>query len=139
MDDAFKIYVERLKEGKPETLNESFAPTFMEVDEKELAFEAPIEVQGEAFVTDDALVISGQIKTKARIPCSICNELTEIEIEIPSFAHTENMSDVRAGVYNLAPVLREALLLELPSKVECGGACPERENIKKYLSKSGEE
>ncbi|MCP5470051.1 MAG: hypothetical protein H7A36_06060 [Chlamydiales bacterium] len=138
MDDAFKIFVERLKEGEPEVLEEVYAPTFMEIEEDELRFEAPIHLEGEAFVSGDSLVIIGQVTTRAKVPCAICNEFTEVSLELPNFTHTEKVDEVKSGVYNLAPILREAILLELPSKAECKGKCPDRERVEKYLAKGGE-
>ncbi|MCH9611296.1 MAG: hypothetical protein S4CHLAM81_07690 [Chlamydiales bacterium] len=135
MDDCFKIFVERLRDDGPETLEESLAPDFMQIEEEELAFEHPVQLSGLATVIDDALVISVSLSTKAKLPCSICNELCEVDLEIGRFEHTESVDEVKSGVYNMAPVLREALLLELPAKAECHGACPDRERIKKYLSK----
>jgi len=135
MDDRFKIFIERLREDGPERLNESFPPSFMEIEEAELAFESPIQMEGQALVADDALVIMATLSTTVKVPCVICNELCEVGLEIPSFEHTESVDEVKSGVYNMAPVLREALLLELPSRAECGGSCPEREKMKKYLSK----
>ena len=134
MDDRFKIFVERLREDGPECLSEDLPPSFMEVEEEELTFKEPVRLDGTAMVADDALIITASLSTKATVLCSICNEPCEVSIEIPSFEHTESVDEVRSGVYNMAPVLREALLLELPTKAECGGKCPEREKIKKYLS-----
>ena len=135
MDDAFKIFVDRLKENQSESLEESFSPGFMEIQEKELAFEKPIELEGKAFVSGDSLMILASVRTKALLPCAICNQPVEVDIEITDFAHTEKVEDIKSGVFNYRSVLREALLLELPHTAECANRCPKREELSKYFSK----
>lgn len=135
MGDGFKIFVERLKDGEREVLNETFSPAFICIDEPELRFEAPVRMEGEAFVCGDTFVISARVSTRAQIPCAICNEFTEVFLEIAKFDHAEKVDEVKGGVYNLAPLLRETILLEVPSRAECEGRCPHRETIEKYLFK----
>ena len=44
------------------------------------------------------------------------------------------LAELKEEIYNYGPLLREDLILKLPSFVECkDGNCPERENIKKFI------
>ncbi|MBI5273318.1 MAG: hypothetical protein HY861_04980 [Chlamydiia bacterium] len=137
MLDAFKICVDRLLEGQVQKIEGSFDPSFLEVDEEELKFRAPVFVRGEVYAADQHLVVHLNASTYATMPCAICNELGDWEIKIDNFYHTEPLSEIKGAVFDLGPQIREALLLELPSYVECGqGKCPHRALIAPYLQKT---
>ena len=57
MSEPFKIYIDRLKGGVNEKFDATLDPSFLEVEEPELYFPAPVRLQGEAYLTDDHLVI----------------------------------------------------------------------------------
>jgi uncharacterized metal-binding protein YceD (DUF177 family) len=135
MDDIFKIFIDRLKDGHEEYLEESYDPQFMDIHEAELCFRDPIELRGKASVRDGTLVLHFILSTIAVIPCAICNCETEVKIAV-DFYHTESISGIPSGIFDFAAVIREAILLELPYTIEChGGNCPERETITKFLKK----
>lgn len=135
-DDRFKIFVHRLKEGEIESIEETFDPGFMGVDEEEIKFEAPVLVKGEAFVCGGNFVLRLGIKTSVDLLCSICNSRVSVALGIASLLHTQKVEEIRSGLFQMADLLREAILLELPHRAECNlGNCPEREEIKKYFSK----
>jgi len=140
MIDAFKIYVDQLRNGNDEEIQEEFSPAFLNVNEKELSFADPIEVNGHAYLTDDSLILNLAIKTKAMIPCSICNEPFKFDIEISNFYHVEELEEIKGAVYDFQELLRETILLETPQFAECHqGKCPDREKIKNYLKEVSEE
>jgi uncharacterized metal-binding protein YceD (DUF177 family) len=85
------------------------------------------------------LILKIKIQTKAMMPCSICNELTEIDIDIPDFYHTEPVQDIPGSVLDYSDIIREDILLEIPQFCECQGKCPERENVKKYFKDSNKQ
>jgi len=135
--DAFKIFIDRVMEGNTESLEFASEPHFMDVEETELQFDHPVSVKGQAYVSDENLFLHLEASTKAKLPCSICNSLTEVEVQISDLIHTESVAEIKGKVYDFSPVVREALLLELPLKAECaGGAWPEREQVKQYFSSS---
>lgn len=135
MPDEFKIYIDRLKGGSTHQINTSFHPSFLEIDEKELQFRKPVTIQGEAYLTDDHLVIHLSAATIAEMPCAICNHTTQFPLAVHQFYHTEPLSEISSSVYDFSQVVREALLIELPRTIECNGNCPERESLTPYLRK----
>lgn len=136
MSDFFKIYVDRLQGGKVEKIDQSFSPEFMEIHEKELGFIDPVLVQGKAYLTDDHLILCLQASTTAKMPCSICNQMTKVPIHVENFYYTKPISELAEPIYDYRDELREAILLELPHFVECEKKCPERKNLDPYLKKS---
>ena len=108
----------------------------MEIHERDLAFQDPIDVEGEAYLADDMLVLHMDIKTAALLPCIICSELVKVEVFIPGFYHAVPLIEVKTGVYNFKELLRETILLETPSLAECcSGKCPQRQELKNYFKK----
>lgn len=135
--EDFRIHLERLREGQQIAIEENFSPDFLDVHEKELAFQKPVSINGEAYLAGDALILHLKLLTFATIPCSICNEPVDVKISIDNFYHAEPIENVKGGVFDYREALREAVLLEIPAFVECQGKCPSRKEIKKYLTKPG--
>jgi hypothetical protein len=134
MLEAFKIYLDRLKGGKSQEIQGSFSPEFLEVDEDELKFERPINVKGEAYLTEDHLVIHLKASSAAKMPCAIFNEMIETPLVVNNFYHTEVLTDIKDAIFDLSGPLREALLIELPRTIECkGGNCPSRKLIAPFI------
>ena len=140
MDDEFKIYIEQLREGSERKFEESLDPVFLDIHERDLVFNKPIGVEGVAYLAEDELVIHWDIETEARIPCRICNELAAVPIQINNFYHSEPLSEIKTGVYNSKELLRETVLLEVPTYAECHeGRCPKRKEVDKYLKESSDQ
>lgn len=134
--DQFKIYVEQLRDGHSEMIEETLDPSFLEIREKELQFTNPVVIKGEVYLADEMLVLHMDIKTCAQIPCIICNEPVKVEIVINGLYHAVPLSEVKSGVYNFKELLRETILLDTPSLTECDqGHCPQRKELQKYLKK----
>jgi uncharacterized metal-binding protein YceD (DUF177 family) len=134
MIEAFKIYIDRLKGGQVQKVEGSFDPEFLEIEEQELQFPRPVKVKGEAYVTDDHLVIHLSASTAAKMPCAVCNEMIEVPLSVGNYYQTEPLSDVPSALYDFSLALREALLIELPRTVECNrGQCPERDIITPFM------
>lgn len=137
MNDGFNIYVEQLRSGNSEKISEAFAPDFLDVHEKELAFNDPVKVSGEAYLAEDNLILHLEISTFASIPCRICNEPVKVPLQLQKFYHSEPLDVIKSGVYNMMPLLREATLLETPAFAECEqGKCPKRKEFEKYIKKT---
>lgn len=139
MKTQLKIYIDRLLDGKTEKIEETLKSDFIDIIEAELDFPSPVSVQGKTYIAEDHLIIQLKIKTDALIPCSICNKSVKVPIEIEKFYHTEELSEIKGQVYDFTSPLREGILLEVPTYVECMGKCPEREKIKKYLSEGNKQ
>lgn len=134
MDDLFKIFVEQLREGHEEKIEEKYDPGFLEIDEPDLVFDTPVELEGVVYLADRELIFHWNIKTEALISCSICNELVRVPIEIRNFYSSEPLTEIKSGIYNFKNLLRETILLEVPPFAECnGGKCLKRKEYDKYL------
>jgi uncharacterized metal-binding protein YceD (DUF177 family) len=137
MQETFKIYVHRLKDGNTEKLFETLSPDFLGVKEPELSFNVPVTIKGEASLADDALVLRLHIETEATMACSICNQDVQVKIVISNLCHTEEVSTIKGAVFDYQEVVREAILLEVPFIAECNsGDCPERATVAKYFTKN---
>lgn len=134
MSDTLKIFVDRLNDGSSSKWESNLEPIFLGPNEKELQFNKPVHVKGEAYITDKHLVLHLHAETKIEMPCAICNNMIEIEIKVHNYYHAEPLEDIKSAIFDSQEVLREAVLLELPKKVECkGGNCPERGILSAYL------
>jgi uncharacterized metal-binding protein YceD (DUF177 family) len=132
--ENLKIYIDRLKDGQAQKIEETLAPDFLDVKEEELFFETPVQVRGEVYLADDHLVIHLDMETSATMPCSICNSAISIPIVVKNSYHTEPLKEIKSATYDVAERVRETILLQTPLFTECnGGKCPEREHLKKFL------
>ena len=137
MDDAFKIYIDQLRDGHTEKIDEKFDPKFLDVQEEDLRFDDPVEVNGEAYLADSDLVLHLDIQTWATIPCVICNEEVRVSIKIDDLYQTIPTAEIKSGIYNFQEMLRENILLMTPLFAECNnGQCPQRSELKKFFRDS---
>lgn len=137
MDDAFKIYIEQLREGHTEKIEEKLDPSFLDVKEEDLSFVDPVEVEGEAYLAENDLVLHLNIHTFATIPCAICNEEIKVSVDLKNFYHTTPANEIKSGIYIFKEMLRENILLTTPLFAECNnGQCPERVQLKKFFRAS---
>ena len=131
---AFKILIDRLKGGHTLKIEEALDPSFLGLNEPELLFKTKVAVKGEAYLTDDHLILHLKARTKASMPCAVCNQMIDADLKVENFYHTQPIEEIRGAVFDFSDALREALLIELPRTVECnGGKCPEREIIAPFL------
>jgi uncharacterized metal-binding protein YceD (DUF177 family) len=134
MEDEFKIYIDQLRDGHEQEISESFSPAFLDLHDDELAFEKNVDVNGTAYIAEDELLIRWSVEAEALVPCAICNEVVAVPIRIEDAYQAIPRAEIRSGIYSFKELLREALILEVPSFVEChGGKCPKRKEVKKYL------
>ncbi len=138
MEDRFKIFVERLREGRTEQISEIFSPDFLEVRDEALSFPDNVYVKGEAYLVENNLILHLDIKTSAQLPCTICNESVIVPIEVRRFTHVEPIANIKGSVFNYKNVLREIIILESPAFAECEGNCPQRKEVSKYFLKDKE-
>ena len=139
MDDQFTIFVDRLKKGHVEKVSESLDPSFLDVDERDLSFQEPVIVAGEAYLAEQELIIRLDASTWVKIPCSICNLPVKIPLKLTQLYFTAAEEEYRKGTYSFRQPLREALLLETPHFAECRGGCPKRGDLAPYMKHPKEE
>ncbi len=134
MEDLFKIYVDRLRDGQEIKIEERVSPDFLEIREPDLAFQKNIEVKGVAYLAENELILNLSILAEALVACSICNEKVPIGIKIENFYYAKPLSEIKSSIFNFKDLLRETILLEVPAFAECNqGNCPKRKEIEKFL------
>lgn len=137
MNEAFKIYVEQLRDGHAEQIEEKLSPEFLDVHEVDLSFIDPVNIKGEAYIAENDLVLHLEVHTLAKIPCAICNEDVKVPISLENFYHTVPMEEIKTGIYNFQEMLRENVLLATPLFAECNqGQCPARKELKRFFRES---
>lgn len=140
MDSCLKIYVDRLREGKKELLDWVLPPDFLHLPEKdEVSFAEDVKIKGEAYLAENEVVLHLDLLGHYEMPCSICNEKSRVLLHLPNFYASEAMDNIKGAIWEVGEILRQAMLLELPSYLECHeGHCPQRKTIEKYFIESEE-
>lgn len=139
-NEAFNIYIERLRGGNTDEINEHFSSDFLDVTDEDLKFTDEVSVEGEAYLAEDELILHFEIAAQGLIPCTICNEPVKVEINLHNFYHAIPIAEIKNGVYNFKDTVREAILLETPPFAECdNGNCRARTEIQKYMAKPQKE
>ena len=134
MKDDFIIYIDRLKDGQVEKIDLELSPVFMEIHEKDLAFNDTVQIEGSFYTTPDHLIGNLQVNTNLMMPCSICDETFSIPICVDNYYITEPLENIPSGLYYPQDGIREAILLETPSFYECNnGQCPCRKELATIL------
>ncbi len=133
MEERFKLYLDRMGDGEPVPLTGTYPPELFEVEETDLTFRKPVQVTGQAYTTDDHLVLHFDAQAVAHIPCSICNEWVEVPLQVKGVYETIPLSEIEGYFFDFHLPLREALLLELPPVAECKGKCPQRETLAPFM------
>lgn len=131
---VFAIFIDRLRGGQTYKIELKVEPAFLGPDEPELKFDTPVQIKGEAYLTDDHLILHCKAHTAVRMPCAVCNEMIEVKLEAKEVYHTEPIGEIKSAVFDFSEVLREALLIELPRTAECNlGKCKERGLMTPYM------
>ncbi len=132
--DQLKVYVDRLKNGHTLKIEEVISPDFLEIDEDDLVFKDPVHLKGEAYLSNDHLIIHLNIATTAILPCNICNVPVPLSIALKNIYLTKPLEEIKGAIYDVADEVRESILLQTPLFAECNnGQCPERGDLKKFL------
>ena len=132
MEHELKIFIEQLQEGEQEKVNLTVSSEFLDIQETDLIFDSPVSIEGEVYVTDHHLIIHVDAKTKAKIRCAICNDLTESSLAAQVYESLP-LSELDSSIFDYSSLLKEELLLQIPLFTECQGSCPERSNLKSFL------
>lgn len=135
--NPFHLVLDYLIGDKKESKEGFFSSDFLEVKEPELVFSPEVWLHWEAYIANQMLVIQMNIKVEIQLPCSVCNQMTSKEIKIEKGYQTIPLKELSQSTVDIAPIFREALLLEVPQFIECNeGLCPERKEIDPFLKKS---
>ena len=135
MKNIFTIYINRLSNGSEAKVCGKYPSDFLDINEAYLQFDPFIHFDAKAYIASDNLILQFNAKAIALIPCSICNEITNVEIIVKNFYHTEYLQNINNGIFDFGENLIEAILLEIPQFAECNkGNCLEKNHIDKYIS-----
>lgn len=134
MDNSSQIWIDRLKQGQTQLINESFDPAFLDIQEEELRISSPISVAGEAYLSENELILRVTASTSVLMPCAICNQFIPVTLSLKNFYHAQSLDEISGAIFDYQLPIREALLIELPQYVECNqGKCPNRTILAPYL------
>lgn len=99
------------------------------------SLDGDIEVAVDLDVLDDSIVVGGVVRARWASPCRRClRDLTEVAVIEVDELHQIEMTDpdafpIENGKLDLAPMVRESVLLELDSdrlcRHDCAGLCPQ--------------
>ena len=137
----FRIYIDRLKGGESQTISETLDPAFLDMQPKEeIRALKPVVIEGSAYLVDEYLVLSLDIKAELEIYCSVCNEPFAFVVHLSHFLHEEQLSEIKKGVFDFSQVLRDTIFLEIPFYPQCGGkTCANRKKIEQFLKKDSQD
>lgn len=135
MEERFRIYIDRLRDGSKQVLDDDCSAEFLDVDETDVRLTGNVSYHIEANLAEDELVVAITAHTTAGIPCSICNQFVQVPIGVEGIYHAVPVAEIAGAVYDCSDIIREMLLLELPNVAECVGGCSERKEIEAYLIK----
>ena len=134
MEGPLIIFTEQLREGKREAIEHVLPPDFLAIQEPELNFTSPIHLKGEAYATDEHLILQLSAHTEVKMPCSICNEMTFVSLKTEEIYHTILFIDLKSTIFDFTDLIREELVILIPHFVECQqGKCPDRNQISKFM------
>jgi uncharacterized protein len=120
-----KVNVKRIPvEG--ETLQGDDPPSIMEVENEDLAFEQPVQYDFFAQLQGHALLVTGKLRTSARLRCSRCLQTFWQRLVVGQFVFHQELQG--EDFVDLTPQMREDIILELPQRAlcqpDCKGLCP---------------
>ena len=136
MKNELNIYVDRLSGGKTEDIDEVFDPIVLEVKDDYLTFNSPLHVSGKAYLAEEFLILNLTIKTMYNVTCKICSEDIIKSLELKDVYLTEEVSNIRAKVYDVLVQVRDTVFINIPDYQECEGNCPLRDQLNEFLKES---
>ncbi|MCB1136894.1 MAG: hypothetical protein KDK78_11550 [Chlamydiia bacterium] len=136
MAEELKVFISDLEAGSVAHIDAVIDPSFMELQEEDLAFRAAVRVAGDVYLAGDELIIRLSADTEASMPCKVCNGEAIVPVHVEQLYLTQPKSDIVNGQLDCTDYVRESLMLELPAFAECrGGQCPQRSQLEEYLAK----
>lgn len=122
-------------DGEETLFEETLSPVFLELPPSDdLVPVSDVDVQGRVYKADEWVVVEGSVEASLSLPCATCNDRTEFRVSISPWELNLPVHEVKHGVLDLTGALREAILLEVPFVIKCGGEeCRNRESVSRYL------
>ncbi len=131
-----QLHTQQLRDGKRDEITATLSPEFLEIQEKDITFKTPIHIQGEAYATEDHLILQLSARTEVNMPCTICNEMVFVPLEAKNIYHTIPFDELKSLIFDFTDLVREEIVLLIPQFIECRqGKCPERSDISKFMKK----
>lgn len=137
MKPVLPVYLERLRDGKVERFEETIDPKLLDIAEEDLTCNDPVKIVAECYIASDWLIIRLTVSCRLVLPCALCNDPFVLPITMHEYLHEEPLEEIHGDVFDLLPLIRETILLEVPFYPQCGGTtCTRREEVEKYIKKS---
>jgi uncharacterized metal-binding protein YceD (DUF177 family) len=135
--ESLCVHLDQLQGGETQEIEFNVSPEFLDVQENDgFLAKHPVQIEGQAYIAEDYLVLDFNIETAITLACALCNTEFELPVELHHFLHEEALKDIKKKKFNFSDVVREAIILEIPFYPLCGGKeCLHRGEIEKYLKK----
>jgi len=106
---------------------------------KNVKFEQQIAYKLHISLVSGGILLAGTLSTKVRCNCGRCLEDFDFNLENIKICHFHE--DINCSEFDIAPDLREDILIKLPMKFTCREDCPgiEYDNIKSESQKKAKE
>jgi uncharacterized protein len=114
------INVKRIPEDG-ETLSGADPSSIMELDEPDIRFEHDVAYELLAQLQENAVLVTGRLRTPATLRCSRCLRIFELPVRVDQFVfHKELQGE---DFVDLTANMREDIILELPQRALCTEGC----------------
>ena len=134
MESPLKIFTEQLRAGKREEIEHVLSSDLLGIQESDLVFHSPIYLKGEAYATDEHLILQLSAHTEVKMPCSICNEMIFVPLKTEEIYHTILFTDLKSTIFDFTDLVREEIVILIPQFIECQeGKCPDRTFVSKFM------
>ncbi len=122
-----KIYVSKLpREGVHLRASEPAEIMDMDIENDEIIFEEPIEVDVFPQIVGNTLLVRGTINVRAKLRCSRCLEYCEHTLTRPQYTFSTTVQP--GDIIDLTESIREDIIIAFPMKPlcskDCKGLCP---------------
>jgi uncharacterized metal-binding protein YceD (DUF177 family) len=132
------IPIERLRVSGVEFIRDELDPAGLDISDEELVCKGPISIEAEISLVDIWVLVKLSLKATLIIPCAFCNETFVFPIKIEHFQHEEPLEYLSKDVYDLIPLIREVIILEVPFYPQCGGkTCRNRKALEPFMRPEG--
>lgn len=114
---------------------EKLPSSFVDLPEDdELSVESDICVTGKVYRASEWVMVEAYVTVSLTMPCAMCNERCAFVLDRMLWEQSLSLSCVKDGILNLSEPLREAILLEVPFFIRCGGeGCRNIDAIRPFL------
>ncbi|NQU12395.1 DUF177 domain-containing protein [bacterium] len=115
-----KVNVKRLPADGEELAGEE-PPEIIDLDEPDMHFGRPVGYELLAQLQNNALLVTGRLRTVATLRCGRCLREFDQPLEVASFVFHQELTG--QDFVDLTPQIREDMILELPQRALCGETC----------------